>query len=161
MKNIQYQIESPVGRLYLVAAPKGLRGIYWNKQSVTTVKTLNSADPAQVILKKASTQLAEYFAGQRKDFDIPLDLEGTTFQKKVWAQLARIPFGKTVAYRDIAAKINNPKAVRAVGSANGKNPACIVVPCHRVIAADGSIGGYSAGISIKKRLHKLEEIALA
>ena len=85
-----------------------------------------------------------------------LDLEGTTFQKKVWAQLSKIPYGQTCSYKDIAKGIQNEKAVRAVGSANGKNPACIIVPCHRVIAHNGSLGGYSGGLKMKKTLLEIE-----
>jgi methylated-DNA-[protein]-cysteine S-methyltransferase len=102
--------------------------------------------------------LDEYFDGRRKRFDIPFSLSGTNFQKQVWKELSKIPFGKTVSYKDIARKIKNPKAVRAVGSANGKNPMCIIIPCHRVIAADGSIGGYSGGITNKQKLLRFEGI---
>lgn len=105
-------------------------------------------------------QLEEYFAGKRKQFDIPLAPEGTPFQQKVWKQLQRIPFGKTASYKDIAVKIKNPGAVRAVGSANGANPLPIVIPCHRIINANGAIGGYSAGLSIKRQLLKIEGISL-
>lgn len=157
MEKLQYQIQSPIGHLYLVASEKGLRGIFWNKQNIRILKTLDQKQPVQKILHTAAVQLASYFSGQRKDFDIPLDLEGTTFQRKVWGQLSKIPYGKTVSYSDVARKIKNPKAVRAVGSANGKNPVCIVVPCHRVIAADGSIGGYAGGIRVKEQLLALEQ----
>lgn len=161
MKNVQIQLASKIGTLYLVASEKGLAGIYWNKQSARMVKILDRSRKADKILDDTRIQLAEYFSGKRKDFDIPLDLDGTTFQKKVWSQLQKIPFGRTVAYRDVAQKIQNPRAVRAVGSANGKNPVCIIVPCHRVIAADGSIGGYAGGIRIKKQLLELEQNSLA
>ena len=157
MEKLQYQIQSPIGQLYLVASEKGLQGIFWNKQNIKTLKALDQKQPVEKTLHAAATQLAAYFSGQRKDFDIPLDLEGTTFQRKVWGELSKIPYGKTVSYRDVARKIKNPKAVRAVGSANGKNPVCIVVPCHRVIAADGSIGGYAGGIRIKQQLLALEQ----
>jgi methylated-DNA-[protein]-cysteine S-methyltransferase len=152
----QYKIASPIGTLYLVASPKGLQGIYWNKQEPDLVKSLTTLNPAEKILGQASTQLAEYFSGQRKSFTVPLDVDGTVFQKQVWRELVKIPFGQTISYRDVAKRIKNPKAVRAVGSANGKNPVCIIVPCHRVIAADGTIGGYAGGIRMKEQLLKLE-----
>lgn len=157
MEKLQYQIQSPIGQLYLVASDKGLQGIFWNKQNIKILKVLDQKQPVEKTLHAAAAQLASYFSGQRKDFDIPLDLEGTTFQRKVWGELSKIPYGKTVSYSDVARKIKNPKAVRAVGSANGKNPVCIVVPCHRVIAADGSIGGYAGGIRIKQQLLALEQ----
>jgi methylated-DNA-[protein]-cysteine S-methyltransferase len=158
MDGIQYQLKSRIGPLYLVASKDGLRGVFFNKQRVTTAKVLGSSRPEEKILRKTAGQLDEYFDGRRKKFDIPFNLSGTNFQKRVWKELSRIPFGKTVSYRDIAGKIKNPKAQRAVGSANGKNPACVIIPCHRVIAADGSIGGYSGGIAIKQQLLKLEGI---
>ncbi|MCE1189130.1 MAG: methylated-DNA--[protein]-cysteine S-methyltransferase [Ignavibacteria bacterium] len=102
-------------------------------------------------------QLLEYFAGTRKTFDIPLDMEGTPFQKKVWKQLTRIPYGKTVSYKDVAVKIKQPEAVRAVGMANGANPVPIIVPCHRVINANGKLGGYSGGLDIKIQLLDMEK----
>ena len=160
MESIQYQMKTIVGRLYVVASAHGLQGVFFNKQPGALVKKIDGAEPAQKILSRTVQQLEEYLNGQRKQFDVVYDLEGTAFQKQVWRQLAKIPFGKTVSYRDIAKRIDNPKAVRAVGSANGKNPLCIIIPCHRVIAADGTIGGYSGGIDIKKKLLQLEQIKL-
>ena len=157
MSLVQYKMTSPIGSLYLVASQKGLKGIYWNKQSVRLVKSLDRSALSEKILDDTRVQLTEYFAGTRKQFDIPCDLQGTDFQRKVWNELTRIPFGKTLSYRDVAKRIKNPKAVRAVGSANGKNPVCIIIPCHRVIAADGSIGGYAGGIRIKQQLLQLEQ----
>src|SRR5690606_11875125 len=93
------------------------------------------------ILFKAETQLKEYFQGRRRKFDLPLEMEGSEFQKQVWTELLKIPYGQTCSYRDIARRIRNEKAVRAVGSANGKNPLTIIVPCHRVIAANKTLGG--------------------
>ena len=157
MDIIQYHIDSPCGSLYLVASDKGLRGIHWRKQPGPVIQTLNSAKPAHKILNITALQLREYFAGQRKNFDVPLDLDwGSSFQRRVWKELSRIPFGQTASYKDIAKRINNPKAVRAVGSANGRNPFSIIVPCHRVIAADGSMGGYGGGLPAKRVLLTLE-----
>ncbi len=152
MNSVQYKISSPIGPLYLVASAKGLQGIYWSKQTVKLLKSFGRARPQEKILQDASVQLTEYFAGRRKSFDIPFDLQGTPFQRKVWQELSRIPFGQTLSYKDVAQRINHPKAMRAVGSANGKNPLCVIIPCHRVVAADGSIGGYAGGIAVKRRL---------
>ena len=146
----------PIGEIYLVADARGLKGASWHEQRIELVKKLNSKQAADKFILKAVKQLEEYFAGQRKEFDIELTFSGTVFQHRVWKALSQIPFGKTVAYKDIAKKIKNPKAVRAVGTANGKNPFCIIVPCHRVIAADGSIGGYGGGIPIKRQLLAIE-----
>ncbi|MDR1483628.1 MAG: methylated-DNA--[protein]-cysteine S-methyltransferase [Planctomycetaceae bacterium] len=102
-------------------------------------------------------QLSEYFAGDRKIFDFPILPEGTEFQKQVWRQLQLIPYGETVSYGNIATKISNPKSARAVGNANNKNPIAIVVPCHRVIGANGNLVGYAAGLEIKEKLLALEK----
>ncbi len=154
----QYQITTPVGNLYLEASEKGLKALHWRKQSSRLAQTLSGSLPEEKILKNANEQLTQYFSGQRKDFDLPLDPEGTVFQQKVWRALSQIPFGKTVSYAAIAKKIKNSKAARAVGSANGKNPLCIIIPCHRVISSDGSIGGYAGGLTMKRRLLKLEGV---
>ena len=109
-----------------------------------------------LLLKKCCKQLDEYFSGKRKTFDVPLDAKGTKFQKQVWRELQKIPFGKTLSYGDIAKKIKNPKASRAVGGANNKNPIAIVVPCHRVIGANGKLVGYAGGLHRKAWLLKHE-----
>lgn len=114
-------------------------------------------DKKQSILIKTKKQLNEYFEKKRKTFDIPLMFSGTEFQKKVWHALEDIPPGKTISYKKLAEIIHYPKAVRAVGTALGHNKLCIVLPCHRVIASNGSLGGYAAGITIKKRLLSLEQ----
>jgi methylated-DNA-[protein]-cysteine S-methyltransferase len=147
-------MKSPVGPLYLVASEKGLRGVYASKPKLGAGAAPSKA--AERMVAAAKKELAEYFAGKRSRFTVALDLEGTEFQKKVWAELRRIPFGKTISYRELAKNIRKPKAFRAVGNANGKNPACIIVPCHRVIAADGSLGGYSGGLPMKRTLLALE-----
>jgi methylated-DNA-[protein]-cysteine S-methyltransferase len=107
-------------------------------------------------VREALAQLRAYFAGELRDFDLPLDMQGTAFQKRVWTELRRIPYGETRSYRDIAHSIGAPKAVRAVGSANGSNPIPIVVPCHRVIGAGGSLTGYGGGLPLKRLLLDLE-----
>ncbi len=157
MDQIQYEMKSPIGPLYVVASAKGLDGIFFKKQTSPSVKNVGGSTPPEKILSKTVAQLNAYFAGQRQQFDVPLNLQGTTFQMQVWKELAKIPYGQTVAYRDIAKRIKNPKAVRAVGSANGKNPVCIIIPCHRVIAADGTIGGYGGGLAKKRQLLSLEQ----
>jgi len=106
-------------------------------------------------------QLAQYFAGQRQEFDVPLKLVGTPFQRRVWRELALITFGKTITYAELAQRIGQPTASRAVGNANGHNPISILVPCHRVIGASGELTGYAGGIRAKKWLLELERAALA
>jgi O-6-methylguanine DNA methyltransferase len=108
------------------------------------------------IIQDTEMQIKEYLAGARKEFSLPLDLRGTVFQRRVWHALLQIPYGTTVSYKDIAVAIDNPRAVRAVGQANNKNPVSIVVPCHRVIGSDGSLVGYGGGLEVKKALLKLE-----
>ena len=151
------KIQTPVGPIYLSASERGLTQVGFRKPKAQLMNSA-SADPgpAEKILAQAVEQLEEYFAGCRKNFDLPFDVGGTEFQKNVWRQLQKIPYGKTASYRDLARKVKNEKAVRAVGSANGKNPLGIIVPCHRIIAADGSIGGYAGGIALKKKLLELE-----
>jgi len=112
-------------------------------------------------LGQCITQLDEYFRGERTKFSLPLTLIGTPFQKKVWNQLQKIPYGKTASYKDVAVAIDNPKGMRAVGGANGKNPISIIIPCHRVIAHDGSIGGYGGGLWRKEWLLKHEQEVLS
>jgi methylated-DNA-[protein]-cysteine S-methyltransferase len=109
------------------------------------------------LIKKAAAQLAEYFNGKRRSFDLPLALHGTDFQRSVWKALQTIPAGETRSYKDIAALIGNPKAVRAVGMANNRNPIVIIVPCHRVIGSDGSLTGYGGGLPAKQYLLNLEK----
>ena len=108
------------------------------------------------VLREAARQLGEYFRGERRDFLLPLDLMGTPFQLRVWRALLRIPYAETRNYADLAREIGSPSAARAVGSANGANPVAIIVPCHRVIASGGDLGGYSAGLDFKKKLLALE-----
>ncbi len=117
----------------------------------------NSDLPAA--LAEAKRQIGEYFAGARREFDLPLALEGTEFQRHVWAELRRIPFGETISYGELAARIGKPTASRAVGAANGRNPAPVVVPCHRVVSHDGTLGGYGGGLPTKQALLDLERRA--
>ena len=155
--SIQYKMQTEIGDLYLVASEKGLQNIYFNKLKIPFKKDLNGPDKGTKILKQAVKELTEYLQGKRKKFDVALDLKGTDFQRKVWAELLKIPYGETNSYKEVAAKLKT-KAYRAVGSANGKNPVCIIVPCHRVIAADGTLGGYSGGLQNKRKLLGVEKI---
>ncbi len=152
-------VASPVGKLRLVASDKGLVAIDVRNNAGQVVTANDSS--AQAILLKTKKQLEQYFAGKRTSFDIALDLVGTEFQVQAWRALCRIPFGKTISYGRQAANIKKPKAFRAVGSANGKNPIPIIVPCHRVVAGDGSLGGYSLGLKMKKQLLALEGVSEA
>jgi methylated-DNA-[protein]-cysteine S-methyltransferase len=152
-------IASPVGKLRLVASEKGLVAIDVRSNTAHLETSQNAS--AQAILEKTKQQLDQYFAGKRTSFDVALDLVGTEFQVKAWRALCRIPFGKTISYGQQAANIKKPKAFRAVGSANGKNPIPIIVPCHRVVASDGTLGGYSLGLKMKKQLLALEGVSEA
>ena len=152
-------MSSPVGKLTLVASSKGLVAIDVRNNAKQVVTAKNAS--AQAILIKTKKQLEQYFAGKRASFDVVLDLVGTEFQVRAWRALCRIPFGETISYGQQAANIKKPKAFRAVGSANGKNPIPIIVPCHRVVASDGSLGGYSLGLTMKKQLLALEGVSEA
>lgn len=158
MTSLQYKMDSPVGPIYLLANASFLQGVYWKKSSVPFVGSLSSSDPAVQVLAETEKQLREYFAGKRREFELPLDAKGTDFQMRVWQELSRIPYGKTCSYSDIASKIKNDKAVRAVGTANGRNPLSIVVPCHRVIQANGTLGGYAGGLLVKTKLLQIEAV---
>jgi methylated-DNA-[protein]-cysteine S-methyltransferase len=152
-------VASPVGKLRLVASENGLVAIDVRNNAKQEVTARNPS--AQAVLIQTKKQLEQYFAGKRTTFDVALDLVGTEFQVQAWRALCRIPFGKTISYGQQAANIKKPKAFRAVGSANGKNPIPIIVPCHRVVASDGSLGGYSLGLRMKKQLLALEGVSEA
>lgn len=158
MSDIQYMMQSKIGTIYLVASDLGLRILSFKEQPNPIVPSLNNSSTKEEIISLVLQQLEEYFSGKRKVFNLPIDIKGTDFQKDVWKELQKIPYGKTVSYEDVAINIQNQKAVRAVGTANGKNPLCIIVPCHRVISKNGSIGGYSGGLEIKSKLLEIERI---
>ena len=143
-------IDSPVGLLRLVASKRGLLAVAWQDE-IASRKPPNDMveNPRRPILKRAARQIAEYFAGKRTGFDLPLDLRGSPFQITVWRSLGEIPYGKTLSYSQQAALIGRPKAARAVGRANGRNPTPIVLPCHRVVGADGSLAGFGGGLARK------------
>lgn len=139
----------PIGRLSISCNDKGITGI--------NLGDIDGIEKETELIKKAAAELGEYFEGKRKYFDFPIYMDGTEFQIKVWKELMKIPYGQTRSYKDIAASIGMPKASRAVGTANKKNRLMIVIPCHRVIASDGSLSGYALGVHIKKYLIELEK----
>ena len=148
---------SPVGQLTLVARDGKLSAILWEKERANRVRLgqLQEANSSPVLLE-TERQLQEYFAGTRSQFTLELDFSGTDFQKQVWQTLLTIPFGETRSYSQIARQIGNPKAVRAVGAANGRNPISIIAPCHRVIGASGELTGFAGGLQAKQYLLALE-----
>ncbi len=154
---------TPVGTLTLVASDRGLRAVVWPKslRKGTGVNGRPHRNPDHPILKTTARQLDEYFSGERSTFDIPLDLEGTRFQVAAWRSLAQIPFGTTTTYGRQAAGLGIPTAARAVGAANGANPVCIVLPCHRVIGSNGSLTGFGGGLPVKQWLLDHEARVLA
>jgi methylated-DNA-[protein]-cysteine S-methyltransferase len=148
-------MESPVGPLLLVADEKGLRRLEFVKgRAPVRLDPAWSEDAAP--LQEAIRQLRAYFAGKLEKFDIPLVPEGTAFQLQVWKRLCEIPYGETISYGELARRVGNPKASRAVGLANGSNPIAIVIPCHRVIGSNGKLTGYGGGLPLKEKLLALE-----
>jgi methylated-DNA-[protein]-cysteine S-methyltransferase len=150
-------MKSPVGELKLVGSDRGLAAILWENDSLSRVRlNVVGEDKKHAVLAETERQLGEYFAGKRKKFSIKLDFVGTEFQNKVWQALLTIPFGETRSYGEIAKQLGNPKAMRAVGAANGKNPISIIAPCHRVIGSTGELTGFAGGLKTKAFLLKLE-----
>ncbi|CAI9003500.1 MULTISPECIES: methylated-DNA--[protein]-cysteine S-methyltransferase [Pseudomonas] len=150
-------IQSPVGQLILVARETRLAAILWENERLNRVRLGPLEEDTQhPVLKETERQLLEYFAGQRRRFEVELDFAGTDFQIRVWQALLTIPFGETRSYRDIAIQIGQPTAVRAVGAANGRNPISIIAPCHRVIGSSGSLTGFAGGLAAKQLLLSLE-----
>ncbi len=151
MNNFITYLKSQIGMLKITGDEKSVNSILFVFPDTEMVKE-NSND----ILELCKTELQEYFAGRCKEFNVPIYQEGTEFQKGVWTELLKIPYGKTVSYNHIALALNNPKSIRAVGTANGKNQISIIVPCHRVIGSDGSLTGYAGGLWRKEWLLKHE-----
>jgi len=145
---------SPAGTLTLVASESGLRAVIWPGEQADRVGLAGTTlTPGEApILSAATIQLDAYFAGDRTSFDLPLDLQGTPFQQDAWRALAEIPFGETRSYAQQAARLGRPRAFRAVGAANGRNPVSIVLPCHRVVGSDGSLTGFGGGVETKRWL---------
>lgn len=154
---------SPVGTLRLIADDEGLREIWFEREGRAETVQPNwvhaGASKLPATIAAARKQLQEYFAGEREQFELPLHPLGTPFQLAVWQQLRLIPYGTTISYGELARRVGNPAASRAVGAANGRNPLSIVVPCHRVIGSNGSLTGFSGGLPIKLKLLALEQRA--
>ena len=160
--HVSKTMRSPVGELTLVASANGLAAILWENDRPGRVKlNIVAQDDNHPLLQETERQLSQYFAGTRTHFDLPLDFVGTDFQKKVWAALLTIPCGETRSYAQIAAQIGSPKAVRAVGAANGRNPISIIAPCHRVIGSNGTLTGFAGGLDAKQTLLELEKPRIA
>jgi methylated-DNA-[protein]-cysteine S-methyltransferase len=158
METLYYsRIDSPVGPLLLATSPAGLAILAFSHELPAKFggQTIEWHESQQATAE-ARQQLAEYFAGQRREFTMPLDLRGTDFQKSCWEELLRIPYGKTRSYAEIARSVGRPNAYRAVGQSNHHNPVAIVVPCHRVLAAGTALGGYGGGLPTKAFLLRLE-----
>jgi methylated-DNA-[protein]-cysteine S-methyltransferase len=149
-------VESPIGKLLLAATERGLRYIQFGGRMPRPRKGEVWIESAAA-LQPYADQLQAYFRGELREFTCKLDLDGTTFQKKCWEALLRIPYGKTCSYADIAKQVGSPRAFRAVGQANHNNPIPIIVPCHRVITSSGTLGGYGGGLDVKERLLRLEQ----
>jgi methylated-DNA-[protein]-cysteine S-methyltransferase len=153
-------IESPIGALLLLSDGHALRGLYM-QEAPNPATIAPDWEPSEAPFTDVKAQLSEYFAGRRTTFQLPLALEGTPFQRRVWSALQDIPYGETTSYGEIARRIDQPAAVRAVGLANGRNPISVIVPCHRVIGANGTLTGYGGGLERKRRLLELESDATA
>jgi methylated-DNA-[protein]-cysteine S-methyltransferase len=148
-------MHSPVGELRLIAGERGLRAILWGAEDAARLAWVNEADRVEgrtAVLDQAVAQLEEYFAGTRREFDLPLDPSGTPFQQSAWMVLRSIPYGRTMSYGEQARRLGDPNKARAVGAANGKNPLSIVVPCHRVIGSTGNLTGFGGGLEAKSWL---------
>mgnify|MGYP000057619630 CR=1 FL=1 len=152
-------VKAPFGILTVVASDKGVRFCMFEEDAhPKSFDGLRIKDDANhPMVKEALTQLREYFAGTRKKFDVKLDLQGTEFQVAAWKSLAKVPYGKTASYAQQAASIGRPKAVRAIGGANGRNPVVVILPCHRIIGADGSLTGFGGGLPVKVWLLEHEQ----
>jgi methylated-DNA-[protein]-cysteine S-methyltransferase len=153
-------LESPLGELLIHSDGQFVTGLYM-PQHTRSREVHASWQRADAPFATVRRQLAEYFAGQRHTFDVPLKLVGTPFQRRVWQELVHIPFGSTITYAELAKRIGQPTASRGVGHANGRNPISILVPCHRVIGSNGKLTGYAGGLVNKQRLLELERSALA
>ena len=158
MQLVYMYMDSPVGALKLVAHDQALVAVMWDNEDHKRVRLAELIENIQhPMLLKVKQQLEQYFAGQRQQFNLPLDFQGTDFQQRVWRALLTIPYGETRSYKDIALQIGNQKAVRAVGAANGRNPISIIAPCHRVIGSGGALVGFAGGLDKKQILLSLEQ----
>jgi len=154
-------IDTPIGKVLLESDGNALTGVYFPAQLKERSRfqarpQMSVPESCNTLFDQAQEQIEEYFRGERKSFDIVINAQGTDFQKKVWGELSKIPFGVTISYKELAIRVGNPKASRAVGTANSKNPISLVVPCHRVIGENGALTGYAGGLPSKEFLLKLE-----
>jgi methylated-DNA-[protein]-cysteine S-methyltransferase len=147
--------DTPVGRLVLECDGDVLIGVWLPSEQRHGRRDVDDVPP---VLKETANQLEEYFAGERTEFDLPMEMDGTDFQREVWAELTRIPYGQTISYGELARRVGRPNGPRAVGQANGRNPIPIIVPCHRVLAGNG-IGGYGGGLPLKRALLAIEGVS--
>lgn len=148
---MQYAVmDSPIGPLTVASTEKGIASIHFGNN------VPNGAIVDPTANRETMEQLSEYFQGRRTQFDLPLDVEGTPFQKAVWSELTRIPYGETRSYGEVAKAVGRPRAARAVGMANHDNPIAVVIPCHRVVGRDGSLTGYAGGLQLKSQLLSIE-----
>ncbi|HTL82813.1 MAG TPA: methylated-DNA--[protein]-cysteine S-methyltransferase [Bacteroidia bacterium] len=143
--------DSPIGKIEIVGDENFIHEVEFRSNAVDPI------EKAPELLQRAKKQLEEYFAGERKNFQLPLQQQGTEFQQKVWNELCRIPYGKTISYLELAQRLGDEKVIRAAGTANGKNKIAIIVPCHRVIGSDGSLTGYAGGLHRKEWLLRHEK----
>ncbi len=160
MKMNYAYFDSPIGPLLIVGDAQAITRISFpEKNGKPALPEAGWAESAKGVMAEAILQLREYFAGRRREFDLPLAPHGTEFQKSVWRRLQEIPYGVTISYGELAKRVGNPKASRAVGAANGKNPLPIVVPCHRVIGSNGKLVGFGGGLPVKEILLEIERKA--
>lgn len=153
--------DSPLGKIKLLSDGAAITGLYFAENNVTKHIEIMTENPTLGIFELAEHQLKEYFFGERQRFDLPVKPHGTSFQRSVWNMLCEIPFGFTITYKELAARIKNPHSIRAVGQANGRNPISIIIPCHRIIGSNGSLTGYGGGIARKAALLDFEKAVLA
>jgi len=154
------QFESPQGTMILTATSKGLAGVYFKGQKHFPKRRDWRRDPRNALLNQAKRELAEYFAGKRTHFSVALDPQGTPFQRSVWKQIAKVGFGKTLTYGELAKRAGHPGSARAAGAATGRNPLGIIVPCHRIMGSNGALTGYAGGLHRKRALLELEGAGL-
>lgn len=155
-------VDSPLGSILLASDGSALSGAWFEGQRYHPATGAGwQQAPGLPLLRQAARELAEYFAGQRRAFDVPLAPRGTPFQRCVWDAIAAVPFGTTIAYRELARRAGRPDSIRAAGAATGRNPVSIIVPCHRIVAADGGLTGYAGGLDRKRALLALEQAAAA
>lgn len=149
------EFASPIGMIQLRGTATALTGVFMEAHRYEPARPTDAVQDG-IPLRSARRELEEYFAGDRREFSVALEPTGTAFQMRVWQELRAIPYGETISYLDLAQRVGSPRAFRAVGQANGRNPLSIIVPCHRVIAADGALGGYGGGLEPKRFLLALE-----